>query len=43
MRFHPLRGVSRLRDMAEAQAVVAIPEGVTTIPGGATVTAQWLM
>jgi len=41
--FHPLRGVSRLRDMAEAQAVAAIPEGVTTIPGGATVTAQWLM
>jgi len=41
--FHPLRGPSRLRDMAEAQAVVAIPEGETTIPAGKRVPAQWLM
>jgi molybdopterin molybdotransferase len=43
MLFHSLRGTSRLQDMAEAQAVVAIPEGITTIPVGATVTPQWLM
>ncbi len=41
--FHPLRGPSRLRDMAEAQAVVAIPEGETSVPAGKRVPAQWLM
>jgi molybdopterin molybdotransferase len=41
--FRPLRGPSRLQDMAAAQAVVAIPEGRTVIPAGETVTAQWLL
>lgn len=38
--FHALRGKSRLRSMAEAQAVVAIPEGKTVLPVGAVVDAQ---
>jgi molybdopterin molybdotransferase len=40
--FHALRGNSRLRSMAEAQAVVAIPEGKTELPSGAVVAAQKL-
>jgi molybdopterin molybdotransferase len=40
--FHALKGKSRLRSMAEAQAVVAIPEGKTVMPAGAIVTAQRL-
>jgi molybdopterin molybdotransferase len=40
--FHALRGESRLRDMAEAEAVVSIPEGETILPRGRTVMAQWL-
>jgi molybdopterin molybdotransferase len=40
--FHALRGKSRLRSMAEAHAVVAIPEGTTALPAGAVVAAQVL-
>jgi molybdopterin molybdotransferase len=40
--FHALRGKSRLRSMAEAQAVVAIPEGKTVLPVGDVVAAQLL-
>jgi molybdopterin molybdotransferase len=40
--FHSLRSKSRLRSMAEAQAVVAIPEGTTVLPAGAVVAAQVL-
>ncbi len=40
--FHSLRGKSRLRSMAEAMAVAAIPEGRTVIPGGSVVPAQIL-
>lgn len=40
--FHALKGKSRLRSMAEAQAVVAIPEGKTVMPAGSIVTAQRL-
>jgi molybdopterin molybdotransferase len=40
--FHSLKEKSRLRSMAEAQAVVAIPEGKTCLPAGAVVSAQWL-
>jgi molybdopterin molybdotransferase len=41
--FHALKGNSRLRSMAEAQAVVAIPEGMTVLPAGAVVAAQALV
>jgi molybdopterin molybdotransferase len=40
--FHPLRGESRLRDMAEAEAVVSIPEGETLLSRDRIVMAQWL-
>jgi molybdopterin molybdotransferase len=40
--FHALKGKSRLRSMAEAQAVVAIPEGEMVLPTGAVVAAQML-
>jgi molybdopterin molybdotransferase len=40
--FHALRDKSRLRSMAEAQAVVAIPEGTTVLPARAVVAAQVL-
>jgi molybdopterin molybdotransferase len=40
--FHPLVGGSRLRSMAEARAVVAIPEGATRLPARSLVTAQLL-
>ncbi len=40
--FHPLRVNSRLQSMAEAQAVVAIPEGRTLLQAGETVMAQKL-
>ncbi|GAB6909231.1 MoeA domain protein domain I and II [Desulfosarcina cetonica] len=38
--FHALTDKSRLRSMAEAHAVVSIPEGKTLLPAGITVTAQ---
>jgi molybdopterin molybdotransferase len=41
--FHPLDGKSRLRSMAEAQAVAAIPEGRTVLPAGAVIQAQLLI
>ncbi len=41
--FQPLRGASRLRSMAEAEAVVAIPEGQTLLPAGSLVPAQLLL
>jgi molybdopterin molybdotransferase len=41
--FHALRSKSRLGSMAEAQAVVAIPEGTTMLPAGAVVAAQALV
>jgi molybdopterin molybdotransferase len=41
--FHALRNKSRLRSMAEAEAVVAIPEGTTVLAAGAVVTAQALV
>lgn len=40
--FRSLKDKSRLRSMAEAQAVVAIPEGETVLPAGSIVTAQLL-
>ncbi|MFZ7125511.1 MAG: gephyrin-like molybdotransferase Glp [Desulfobacterales bacterium] len=40
--FKPLRGESRLRSMAEAEAVVAIPEGLTHLSAGSVVSAQLL-
>lgn len=40
--FHPVRGVSRLRSMAEAEAIVAISEGLTLLEGGSVVSAQLL-
>ncbi len=41
--FHALNSKSRLRSMAEAQAVVAIPEGETVLPSGSAVAAQLLV
>ncbi len=41
--FHALNSKSRLRSMAEAQAVVAIPEGETVLPSGSSVAAQLLV
>ena len=41
--FHPIRASSRLQSMAEAQAVVAVPEGETLLPAGTLVVAQMLM
>lgn len=40
--FKALKSKSRLRSMAEAQAVVAIAEGKTVLPAGAIVAAQLL-
>jgi molybdopterin molybdotransferase len=40
--FRSLKNKSRLRSMAEAQAVVAIPEGQTVLPAGSVVKAQLL-
>lgn len=40
--FRSLKDKSRLRSMAEAQAVVAIPEGETLLPAGSVVEAQLL-
>lgn len=40
--FRSLKDKSRLRSMAEAQAVVAIPEGETILPAGSMVKAQLL-
>jgi molybdopterin molybdotransferase len=41
--FHPLRTSSRLRSIAEAEAIVTIPEGDILISKGETVIAQGLM
>jgi molybdopterin molybdotransferase len=41
--FHPIRASSRLQSMAEAQAVVAVPEGETHLSAGSIVAAQMLM
>jgi molybdopterin molybdotransferase len=41
--FHRLDNRSRLRSMAEAQAIVAIPEGCTVLPLGSLVSAQLLV
>jgi molybdopterin molybdotransferase len=40
--FHRLDNRSRLRSMAEAEAIVAIPEGQTVLPSGSLVSAQLL-
>lgn len=40
--FFPLRGRSRLGSMAEAEAMIALPEGETRIPAGSTIHAQLL-
>ncbi|BBO81042.1 molybdopterin molybdenumtransferase MoeA [Desulfosarcina ovata subsp. sediminis] len=40
--FHALTDKSRLRSMAEAHAIVCIPEGKTVLPAGLTVAAQYL-
>jgi molybdopterin molybdotransferase len=40
--FHPLRTASRLRSMAEAQALAAIPEGLARIGAGTVISAQLL-
>jgi molybdopterin molybdotransferase len=41
--FHPLRTESRLRSMAEAQALAAIPEGVDRIAANTVISAQLLI
>ncbi len=41
--FHSLRNKSRLRSMAEATAIVAIPEGQTLLPAGSVTDAQLLI
>jgi len=40
--FHPLKLVSRLQSMAQAEALLAIPEGTARIPQGARVRVQLL-
>ncbi len=40
--FHSLKGASRLRSMAEADAVAAIPEGQIHIPAGTVIPVQML-
>lgn len=40
--FHPLKGASRLKSMAEAEAVAVIPEGETLIPAGTVIPVQVL-
>jgi len=40
--FHPLHGSSRLRDMAEAEAIVCIPEGKECLLKGSVITVQVL-
>lgn len=40
--FYPLQTSSRLQSMAEAEAIVAIPEGEILLPEGKTMIAQWL-
>jgi len=40
--FYPLKGTSRLKSMAEAEAVAAIPEGETVIPAGTVIPVQLL-
>ena len=40
--FHPLTLSSRLKTIARAEGVVAIPEGVDSLPAGALVSAQLL-
>jgi molybdopterin molybdotransferase len=42
-RFYRLDNKSRLRSMAEAEAIVAIPEGRTVLPSGSLVSAQLLV
>ena len=38
--FKPLKLSSRLKSMAHAEGVIAVPEGVKSLPAGATVAAQ---
>lgn len=38
--FHPLKGVSRLRAIAEAQAIACIPEGKDYLPEGSMIPVQ---
>jgi molybdopterin molybdotransferase len=40
--FHSLKGASRLKSMAEAEAVAAVPEGRTLIPTGTVIPVQLL-
>jgi molybdopterin molybdotransferase len=40
--LHPVRSRSRLRSMAEAEAIVAIPEGERHLPAGTVIKAQIL-
>ena len=40
--FYPLKGASRLKSMAEAEAVAAIPEGEILIPAGTVIPVQLL-
>ncbi|MEE4357491.1 MAG: gephyrin-like molybdotransferase Glp [Desulfococcaceae bacterium] len=40
--FHSLRGASRLKSMADAEAVAAVPEGETFIPAGSVIRVQLL-
>jgi molybdopterin molybdotransferase len=41
--FKPLRQASRLKTIAEAEGVIAIPEGRQSLPAGALITAQILV
>ncbi len=41
--FRPAKGSSRLRDLAEAEGILLIPEGVTKIRAGQTAAVQLLV
>jgi molybdopterin molybdotransferase len=38
--FHPLKGSSRLRSIADAQAIASIPEGLDCLPEGSVISVQ---
>jgi molybdopterin molybdotransferase len=40
--FHPLKGISRLRDIAEAEAIAAVPEGESNLSEGSVISVQVL-
>jgi molybdopterin molybdotransferase len=40
--FHPLKGKSRLRDIADAEAIAAVPEGQDDLSEGTIISVQVL-